>query len=306
MLKFKPKYVLKPWGGDRIRDLLGRSDTPEGAVGESWELADLEEHQSIVAEGDRAGQTLGQLWRDGTLGGSAEGTFPFLLKWLDARESLSVQVHPDAQFCEATGLGEPKTEAWYVASIEGRAKLHLGNYPGLDPGILRQAIERGSIVKWMYEARPRVGEMYLVEAGTMHSVGAGLLLLEVQQPSTSTYRIFDWGRTGEDGEPRELHLDEACGAVRFNAFSLPQPKRQTVEGPGWALNTSMMGSVLPEEGLRVVIAEPGDCRIITDLGTYDMKRGDVLVAEKDDGALRVARGSCLWATESSQSETASS
>ncbi len=151
MLKFKPKYVLKPWGGDGISDLLGRSDTPEGTIGESWELADLEEHQSIVAEGDRAGQTLGQLWRDGTLGGSAEGALPFLLKWLDARESLSVHVHPDAQFCEATGLGEPKTEAWYVASIEGRAKLHLGNYPGLDPGILRQAIERGSIVKWMYE-----------------------------------------------------------------------------------------------------------------------------------------------------------
>ena len=140
----------------------------------------------------------------------------------------------------------------------------------LDPGILRQAIERGSIVKWMYEARPRVGEMYLVEAGTTHSVGAGLLLLEVQQPSTSTYRIFDWGRTGEDGEHRERHLDEACGAVRFNAFSLPQPKRQTVDGPGWTLNTSMMGSVLPEGGLRVVIAEPGDCRIVTDLGAYDM------------------------------------
>ena len=77
MLKFKPKYVLKPWGGDRIRDLLGRSDTPEGAIGESWELADLEEHESIVAEGERAGQTLGQLWRDGILGGSAEGHFLF-------------------------------------------------------------------------------------------------------------------------------------------------------------------------------------------------------------------------------------
>ena len=118
MLKFKPKYVLKPWGGDRIRDLLGRSDTPEGTIGESWELADLEEHQSIVAEGDRAGQTLGQLWRDGTLGGSAEGTFPFLLKWLDARESLSVQVHPDAQFCEATGLEETEAGTLPVSKVE--------------------------------------------------------------------------------------------------------------------------------------------------------------------------------------------
>lgn len=299
MLKFKPNYVLKPWGGDRIRDLLGRDDVPEGQIGESWELVDLPEHQSVVLEGEREGQELNQLWRDGVLGGSAEGRFPLLLKWLDAKDSLSVQVHPDEQFCEATGLGSPKTEAWYVADIQGRAKLHLGNYPGLDPGILRQAIERGSIVKWMYEARPRVGEMYLVEAGTMHSVGAGLLLLEVQQPSTSTYRIYDWGRSGDDGEQRELHVEEACGAVRFNAFSLPQPKRQTVEGPGWTLNTAMMGTLLPEGALRIVVAEPGECRVVTDKGTYDMKRGDVLVAESGDGPVKVARGSCLWVTEPS-------
>jgi len=299
MLKFKPNYVLKPWGGDRIRDVLGRSDIPEGPVGESWELVDLPEYQSIVLEGERAGQTLGDLWRDGVLGGTAQGEFPFLLKWLDARDSLSVQVHPDAQFCEATGLGRPKTEAWYVADIDGRAKLHLGNYPGLDPGILRQAVERGSIVKWMYEARPRTGEMYLVEAGTMHSVGAGLLLLEVQQPSTSTYRIYDWGRADDEENARELHIEEACGAVRFNAFSLPQPKRQTVEGPGWVLNTAMMGTQLDEGALRIVVAEPGECRIVTDKATYEMKRGDVLVAEKDDGPVRVARGSCLWVTESS-------
>lgn len=305
MLKFKPNYVLKPWGGDRIRALLGRSDVPEGQIGESWELSDIPQHQSVVSEGEREGQALGELWRSGVLGGSSKGAFPFLLKWLDARDSLSVQVHPDTQFCEATGIGSPKTEAWYVADIEGRSKLHLGNYPGLDPGILRQAIERGSIVKWMYEARPRVGEMYLVEAGTMHAVGAGLMLLEVQEPSTSTFRIYDWGRSDEDGQARELHLEEACGAIRFNAFSLPQPKRQTVDGPGWVLNTAMMGTMLPPGELRVVIAEPGECRIVTDKATYDMKRGDVLVAEEEDGPVRIARGACLWVTESSQAENPS-
>ena len=297
MLKFKPRYFPKPWGGDRIKTLLGRTDITEDTVGESWELFDFDGEQSMVADGPRAGEKLGELWRSGQLGGSAQGEFPFLLKWIDASEPLSVQVHPDEQFCEATGIGRPKTEAWYIAEVEGKAKLYMGNYPGLDPGILRQSIDRGSIVKWMYEARPRTGEIYFVEAGTMHAIGAGLLMLEVQQPSNSTFRIFDWGRTDDDGTARTLHLDEAFGAIRFNKFSLPQPKRQTVEGPGWVLDTAMMGTIPPPDILRTVIAEPGDCRVVTDKATYDLSRGDVLVAEKDDGPLRIARGSCLWVTE---------
>ena len=109
MLKFKPKYLSKPWGGRRLESDLGRL-LPDGKIGESWELAELPSHQSLVHTGPRKGQTLGQLWRSGILGGRAKGAFPLLIKWLDTHERLSVQVHPDPEFCQTFGYGKAKNE----------------------------------------------------------------------------------------------------------------------------------------------------------------------------------------------------
>src|SRR2546428_5418881 len=131
MLRFETYYRPAPWGGRRLAEELGRT-LPEGPIGEAWELVDLAERQSRVAEGEQRGQTLGELWRAGGLGGSAKGAFPFLLKWIDTHDWLSVQVHPDAQACAKLGSGAPKSEAWFIAHAEPGAVMLLGHYPGLD------------------------------------------------------------------------------------------------------------------------------------------------------------------------------
>ena len=296
MLKFAAQYHHKPWGGRRMTEHFGRT-LPDGDVGESWELVDLEDQQSLVLEGPQAGAKLGDLWRAGALGGSGEGGFPFLLKWLDTHDKMSVQVHPDEEFCRNTRQGSPKTEAWYVAHAEHKSKLLVGNYPGLDPVTLKQAVERGSLEKWMYEATPRPGDMYLIEAGTMHCVGPGFLLLEVQQPSNTTYRIHDWGRTSSDGEARELHLDEASACIRYNRFDLPQPDRAKLTGPTFLIETMQMGTAFPAEGLRVVVADKKPVKLIGDQGEEHLQFGDVVVIEPGDGLVALASGSCILITE---------
>ena len=296
MLRFEPEYHLKPWGGRRMAQLFSRT-LPEGQVGESWELSELPGHENVVSSGPKKGEKLGELWRSGALGGDGQGPFPFVLKWLDTHERMSVQVHPDEEFCRNTRIGNPKTEAWYIAHAEHKSKFLAGNYPGLDSTTLKQAVERGSLEKWMYEAAPRPGDMYLLEAGTIHAMGAGFLVLEVQQPSDTTFRIHDWGRVDENGEPRELHFDEAAACVRYDRFDLPQPDRAKVRGPCFVMETVQMGTAFPKEGLRVVIADKKPVKLIGDHGEEHLKFGDVVVIEPSDGIVALASGSCVLITE---------
>nr|ADD93999.1 mannose 6 phosphate isomerase type I [uncultured marine bacterium MedDCM-OCT-S11-C310] len=296
MLRFEPQYHLKPWGGRRMAQHFSRT-LPEGQVGESWELVELPGHENVVAEGPKKGEKLGDLWRSGALGGSANGPFPFFLKWLDTHERMSVQVHPDEEFCQNTRLGSPKTEAWYIAHAEHKSKFLAGNYPGLDATTLKQAVERGSLEKWMYEAAPRPGDMYLIQAGTIHAMGAGFLALEVQEPSETTFRVHDWNRVNEAGESRELHLDEAAACIRYNRFDLPQPERAKVTGPCFVMETVQMGVAFPKDGLRVVIADKKPVKLIGDSGEEHLKFGDVVVIEPSDGIVALASGSCVLLTE---------
>ena len=297
MLKFKPEYKEKPWGGRRFQEKFGRELPSDAPFGESWELADIEEGQSIVADGEHAGKPLGELWQAGIVGGTGEGAFPFVLKWLDTTDYLSVQVHPDEEFCKNTLLGAPKTEAWLIAHVEAKSKLLIGNYPGLDAHLLKQAVQRRTVRKWMYEAGPRQGEIYLVQAGTMHAIGGGFLMLEVQQPSDTTFRIFDWERVGLDGKPRELHLDEAVACVRYNRFDLPQPCRDKVVGPCFQMELKPMGSALPDVGLRVLVAHEGNCRLLVDGSPVTLIYGDVVVLEPSESVVSVGLGSCMLITE---------
>ena len=297
MLRFKPHYEMKPWGSRRFESCFSR-ELPEGSVGESWELFELEGRGSVVESGKREGEALGELWRSGLLGGSGEGPFPFLLKWLDTSEQMSVQVHPDAEFCQNTQCGPPKTEAWLVAEVEPKSKLLIGNYPGLDPQTLMQAVERGTLEKWMYETVPRPGDMYLVEAGTLHSVGAGFLLLEVQQPSDVTFRLYDWGRKDDKGEERELMVEQATACVHYDRFDLPRPRKKEVEGPSFRMQLLGMGARVEPNQLRVFAAHKGAVRLLAEGSEYELSYGDIVVAEVSDGPISVASGSCAFISES--------
>lgn len=295
MIRFEPLYQAAPWGGRRFEEEFGR-ELPEGLIGESWELVELPERESVVSSGRRSGQKLGDLWRSGALGGSAKGPFPFLLKWIDAAQSLSFQVHPDEDACAKLGKGSPKTEAWYVAHTDPKSVLMIGHYPGLDPSTLRQAAAGGTLQKWLYETRPRVGDIFLVKAGTIHAIGPSMLL-EVQQPSDTTYRIYDWGRVGADGMPRQLHLEEASASVRYERYGAPQPSRVGVVGPCFAMRAIRMGVEIPATGLRVLAADSGPAKLVTEFGQEILDYGEVVIMEPSDGPVKVATGSAVLITE---------
>lgn len=296
MIRFLPIYKPTIWGSNRLATEFGRR-VPNGNIGEAWELVDLEGAASRVARGPLEGRTLGELWREGALGGSARGRFPALVKWIDTRQKLSVQVHPDAEACEVLGKGEPKSEVWYVAEVGASSVLLVSHYPGLDAATLKQAASGGTIGKWLYELRPRVGDMISVPAGTLHAIGAGLLILEVQQPSDTTFRVFDWGRTDDQGNPRPLHVDEACVAVRFDRTQVPKPERESASGPGFTMRPLRTGVEIPAPGLRIFVADGGPAKLVHGRGEEALEYGDVVVSEPADGPVRLASGTAVFVTE---------
>ena len=298
MLRFKPILQPAPWGGENLAGVLGRVIAPGEIIGESWELVDLPVRGNRCETGALAGKSLGELWREGALGGTATGAFPFLLKWIDAAQNLSVQVHPDQLACQKLGLGAPKTEAWYVAKAEPQAVLWMGHYPGLDTKTLQVAIQNGTLPKWLYQVTPRVGEMYLIPAGTIHAIGSGLLLLEVQEPSETTFRLYDWGRVDAQGQSRQLHLPEAAVSVHYKRHGAPAAvKGGVVVGPCFAMGCLTAGQSLPAAGLRVLVAAQGCATLQSAQGIFQLQMGDVVVGEPTEGEIVLTQGRVVLVTE---------
>jgi mannose-6-phosphate isomerase len=217
-LRFHPVYKDYIWGGDRIARRFGRS-VATATCAESWEIADRPEGTSVVANGAFAGRTLAELvasLQERLVGRAAPcASFPLLVKLIDARETLSVQVHPDNESAKAWG-GEPKTEMWYVLEAAPGSEVYAGFKGKVAEAEFRDAVARGAVADLLREIPVRSGEAVFVPGGRIHAIGAGCLLLEVQQNSNTTYRVYDWGRVGADGAPRELHLDQAVRVIRWD------------------------------------------------------------------------------------------
>ena len=217
-LLLQPRYRRYIWGGRRFATALGR-DLPLGDdYAESWELVDRGDDQSIVAAGPLEGRTLGSLVRDhghDLLGRHAPlPAFPLLFKFLDACRDLSVQVHPDdARAAKLLPPDRGKTEAWYVVDALPESRIYAGLRAGVDQTALAQAIRAGRCETVMHSFVAKPGDCIFIPAGTVHAIGAGLLVAEIQQSSDVTYRLFDWNRTGPDGKPRPLHVDAGVEAV---------------------------------------------------------------------------------------------
>jgi len=228
-LLLEPVYKDYIWGGTRISRLFGRTPRHRRCA-ESWEVADRSDGMSIVRNGPLAGTTLRELVRTGAdeLIGADSGctAFPLLIKIIDASQRLSVQVHPHDRTGGSRGA-EPKTEAWYVLDGHPAAKVFAGLKPGTDAAAFCQALDRGRVEDLLCPLPARPGDAILVPGGLVHAVGEGCLLLEVQQNSNTTYRVYDWGRVGENGKPRELHIEQAMEVIRWDAVATPgsQPAR---------------------------------------------------------------------------------
>ncbi len=219
-LKSVPVFKQRIWGGRRLAEVFGKELPPDQKIGESWEIADLPEGQSRIANGPFAGQTLGEVVRrhaeDITGTRDFPQQFPLLIKFLDAQEVLSVQVHPDAETCRRMGKGAPKTECWYIIRAEPGAVIYKGFKKEVTREQFARAIEDGTAADLLAAVAVRPGECHFIPAGTVHSLGAGLLIAEVQTPSDTTYRVFDWNRVDDSGRPRPLHIAEALESIHFD------------------------------------------------------------------------------------------
>ncbi len=231
ILTFLPVYKPYVWGGTRLPERLGRTSTPDlPCYAESWELSDHPDGMSAVASGPYAGQTLHALMHDygRAMTGRDATSFPLLIKILDAADRLSVQVHPDNDSARRHG-GEAKTECWYILEAEPDASVWAGLQPGVTPDTFRAALDMGTIPDLLRQIPVTRGDLLFIPGGRVHAVGAGCLILEVQQSSNTTYRVFDWNRTGIDGKPRDLHIDQAMRIIQWNdtasALTTPGPEQ---------------------------------------------------------------------------------
>jgi mannose-6-phosphate isomerase len=228
-LTFQPIFMERIWGGRRLETEFGKTLPANKLIGESWEIVDRPEAQSVVANGPLKGKTLHDLWiqdRQSIFGNLPQSDrFPLLIKLLDAEQKLSLQVHPPEEVAETLG-GEPKTEFWYVAAAEPNAEIFVGLREALTREQFKDALERGVIADNVHTIRVKAGDAMFLPAGRFHAVGGGNLLIEIQQNSDTTYRVFDWNRTDDSGKTRTLHIDEALQSIDLNDVvpELEQPK----------------------------------------------------------------------------------
>jgi len=211
------------WGGRELERVYGRT-LPDATspFGESWEIVDRDPEQSIVTSGPMAGKSLHQLWsehREEIFGSGLPDSprFPILIKILDARDDLSIQVHPPVDKAAALG-GEPKTEMWVIAEADPLSKLYVGLRKGVTRHDFETAIANGTVEGAVHSILPQAGDSIFIPSGRLHAIGAGLLIHEIQQNSDTTYRVFDWNRTGLDGKPRALHVAESLASIDFDDF----------------------------------------------------------------------------------------
>jgi mannose-6-phosphate isomerase len=253
LLRFQPLYQERVWGGRVLETTFGRKLPPGVPVGESWDVVDRTEAQSIVAGGSFSGESLRNVLARHAAdvmgpGWPANRPFPILVKWLDCRERLSLQVHPPASVASEL-KGEPKTENWYIAQTVPGAELMVGLKRGVTRDQFERAIRSNTLETCVHHFRVAAGDSILVHSGQVHAIDAGNLILEIQQNSDTTYRVYDWGRVGLNGLPRPLHIQESLRSIDWTDFE-PAPLR--------AAPTSGVIADCPEFRIRRVVLGVGE------------------------------------------------
>jgi mannose-6-phosphate isomerase len=303
-LQFEPIYQYRLWGGRRLGELLS-APLPNGPVGEAWVLSDRTDHPSCVANGFLKGQTIPQVMEQyphqlmGRLGGRFR-RFPLLLKFLDAHEMLSVQVHPSDANKDLLPPGETgKTEAWVVLEAGPKSHIYAGLTPDTTADNLRQALEDGTVADRLLGFTPKPGDAVFTPAGTVHSLGGDIVVFEVQQNSDVTFRLYDWGHVdAKTGKPRALQIDQALACIDFGAGQggLAAPVVET-ETPVrrerlfhcqpfwlWRLTGQSPFTVGARDVPRVLVCTEGMGRIEHGGATYTAGKGDVVLLPAVIGA----------------------
>jgi mannose-6-phosphate isomerase len=304
-LRFEPIYQYRLWGGRRLADLLTAPLPGDGPIGEAWVLSDREDHPSRVANGSLKGQTIGELmaaYPAQMLGALIQRfrRFPLLLKFLDAREMLSVQVHPSDTHKDLLPKGESgKTEAWVVLEAGKEGRIYAGLRPGVTEAGLRQAIANGGMADQLAYITPQPGDAVFIPAGTVHSLGGGVVVFEVQQNSDVTFRLYDWGHVdAQTGQARPLQVQQALACIDFGACAVG-PVAPVVEAATpvrrerlfqcehftlWRLCGKSQFAVGAADVPRVLVCIEGAGQIEHDGATFSVGKGDVWVLPAVVGA----------------------
>jgi mannose-6-phosphate isomerase len=296
-LRFEPIFKNNLWGGSFLRPLFGL-DAPSEPEGEAWLLSDQGDNVSRVVDGPLRGKTLRDLMgshRRELIGSAAAplDRFPLLLKLLDARQPLSVQVHPNdeqAQRLESASAGFGKTEAWVILRTEPGSLLYAGLREGVTADEFREALKGGTLPEVLHAISPRPGDCFFLEAGMIHAIGAGLILFEVQQTSDITYRLFDWGRVdAKTGRPRPLHIESALLCTNVEAGPCHAVKPARLAGTDRERLVACQYFTLDRihGDRRFPVGESGQCRLVVCLDgranlihkgkSHPLKLGDVLL-----------------------------
>ena len=306
-LRFEPIYQYRLWGGRDLASLL-TAPLPSGPIGEAWLLSDRDDHQSRVTDGPLKGQTIGQLLRQfpkqimGRLAGRFP-RFPLLLKFLDVHEMLSVQVHPTKANTNLLPAGEtPKTEAWVVLEAEAQSRIYAGLQAATTEADLRHALTNGTVADHLACLTPKSGDAIFLRAGTVHSLGGGLMVFEIQQNSDVTFRLYDWNHIDpKTGQPRPLQVDKAMACIDFSEgpVSLVRPALEATNPVErerlfhcehfwlWRLRGQAPFKVGAEDLPRVLVCLEGAGDVEHGSATYAVGKGDVFV-------LPAALGTCVF------------
>jgi mannose-6-phosphate isomerase len=312
---FRPIFKERIWGGRKLAELYRKELPPHVPIGESWEISDRPGDESLILNGPLAGKSLRWLMANHAqeLLGSAPdlaARFPLLVKILDARETLSLQVHPPRNKAVALG-GEPKTEMWYVADAEPGSSLYVGLKRGATREQFERKIQDGSVADCFHQIPVARGDAMFLPSGRVHALGAGLVIFEVQQNSDTTYRVFDWNRVGMDGKARELHVAQSLASIDFDDFepalagALGEDaghvsERSLVQHPLFSASILQVSAdsrrALSPQTMRILGLGSGECQLVWPGGRLELQTGQFcLVPAAASGVLLVAKeaASCL-------------
>jgi len=296
-LKFNPGFRDKIWGGQKIKDVLGMEFGELPNCGEAWVLSGVKKNETVVANGFLAGNELNELveiYMDDLVGEKVyekyHNEFPILVKFIDAADWLSIQVHPDDELAQKRGLGNGKTEMWYIMSADDSSELISGFNKKVNQNVYLDHLKNNSLKEILNFEKVEKGNIFYMPSGRVHALGPGILLAEIQQTSDTTYRIYDWDRKDAQGKSRELHIEEALEAIDYNVYTdyktkYPKVKNQTVEAVSEKFFTTyvlsfdkpMMKQYHELESFVIFTCVEGEMKVKYPDGTVNLKMGECML-----------------------------
>ena len=307
MIKFEPLLKQTLWGGDKIIPFKHLNETLE-SVGESWEISGVKDNETIVSEGEYKGKSLNQLVRElkGKLVGQENyerfgDEFPLLIKFIDARQDLSIQVHPTDEIAHRQGKTRGKTEMWYALESAPGAQLYNGLKQQITPEQYKQMVENDTITDALARYEVNEGDVFFIPAGRIHAIGAGCFVAEIQQTSDVTYRIYDYKRKDKDGNYRELHTQQASESIDYTVLPNYRTEYDMVKNEGvqiaecpyfttavYDLNEPMTLDYSELDSFVVLIAVKGEGTITANGEEMKLAKGDTILLPATTGEVKVS------------------